>query len=206
MSEVKATPKRRQSNKRSEATIGNILGAADEIILASGAERISILDVCAKAGISRGTFYRYFASQQELLDAISRHKRENFHKVLVQVITPISDPDQRFEALIAYLDEYLETCNSRRLLLVAPEFAMKFFQRIFHDSVVRFQDLLAPVFDAWDERMGARLDRELVCELIIRFMLSEHLIGGASDRKTLPRRITRLIEALRFGGAVRVRR
>lgn len=201
-----AAPRRRQGNKRSEATITGILEAADRVILESGAERISILDVCVAAGISRGTFYRYFASQEELIDAISRHKREIFHVLLAQEVGPCTDPDKRFETLIAHLDGYLETCNSRRLLLVAPEFALKFFKSIFHDSVIRFQDLLAPVFDAWDQRLGGRLDRELICELIIRFTLSEHLVDSASDRKSMPRRIGRMIDALRFGGVARTRR
>jgi hypothetical protein len=92
------------------------------------------------------------------------------------------------------------------MLLVAPEYALKFFKRIFHDSVVRFQDLLGPVFDAWDESLDAKLDRELVCELIVRFMLSEHLIGDESERRAMPRRIGRLIESLRRGGGGLARR
>ncbi len=55
-------------NRRSEETIANILKATEEVVLMSGADRISILDVCQVAGVSRGTFYRYFASQEDLLD------------------------------------------------------------------------------------------------------------------------------------------
>src|SRR5690606_34869610 len=54
-------------NRRSEETIGNILAATEEVVLRSGADRISILDVCQVAGVSRGTFYRYFSSQEDLL-------------------------------------------------------------------------------------------------------------------------------------------
>ncbi|UUZ70694.1 hypothetical protein LP415_14480 [Polaromonas sp. P1(28)-8] len=77
---------------------------------------------------------------------------------------------------------------------------MKFFKRMFHDAVVRFQGLLGPVFDSWDERLGSKLDHELICELIVRFVLSEHLIGEESERRAMPRRITRLVETLRRGG------
>ena len=198
--------RRRRGNRRSEQTVENILTATEQVILKSGTERISILEVCNTAGVSRGTFYRYFASQEELLDAFSRHRRENFHKSLSEALSPCTDPDQRFATMIEFVDAYLTKGSSRRILLVAPEFALKFFKRIFHDSVVRFQDLLGPVFDAWDERLDSKLDRELICELIVRLMLSEHLIGDESDRRAMPRRIGRLVESLRRGGGGLARR
>ncbi|MDP2165368.1 MAG: TetR/AcrR family transcriptional regulator [Hydrogenophaga sp.] len=192
--------RRVRSNRRSEQTIANILAATENIVLESGAERISILDVCRAADVSRGTFYRYFASQDELLDAFSRHKRERFHVALAEAVEAYEDPDERFAALVRYLDHYLEHGRARRLLVVAPEYALGFFRRIFHDSVVRFQDVLAVVFDAWDARMGIKLDRELVCELLIRYVLSEQLVPGYTDRKALPRRIGRMVESLMAGG------
>ena len=197
---------RRRSNRRSEATIDNILAATEKIVLESGAERISILDVCVAAGVSRGTFYRYFASQDELLDAFSRHKRERFHRALVEATDPFPDPDERFAALIAYLEHYLEHGKSRRLLLVAPEYALSFFKRIFHDSIVRFQDVLRIVFDAWDDRLGIKLDRELICEMLIRYVMSEQLVPGDAERKGLTRRIARMVDTMTAGASRRVRR
>ncbi|MFM0172683.1 TetR/AcrR family transcriptional regulator [Paraburkholderia sediminicola] len=201
-----AAPRRRRSNRRSEQTIDNIFEATEKVVLESGADRISILEVCETAGVSRGTFYRYFASQDELLEAFSRHKRENFHKTLAELLVRYQDPDERFDVVINYLQDYLDAGNSRRMLLVAPEFALRFFKRIFHDAVVRFQDLLAPVFDAWDERLGVKLDRELICDLLIRFVMSEHLVSNESERGAMQRRIGRLIDSIRFGGVTRARR
>lgn len=196
-----AAPRRRRSNKRSELTIENILAATEKVVLASGTERISILEVCETAGISRGTFYRYFASQDELLDAFSRHKRDRFHRTMSEALSPITDPDERFDKLVQLLDDYLTAGSSRKLLKMAPEFAIAFFRRIFHDAVVRFQDLLKPSFDAWDERLDIQIDRELVCEMMVRYMMSDHLVGGEVDRRAVPRRIARMVDALRFGSA-----
>ncbi len=186
-------------NRRSESTIQTILAAAEEVILRSGAERVSILDVCHQAGVSRGTFYRYFSSQDDLLDAFSRHKRDRFHTALAAATAPYSDPDERFEAVIRFIDDYLEHGRARRLLVVAPEYAMHWFQRIFNDSVVRFQDVLATVFDAWEARAGIKLDRELVCELLVRYILSEQLVPAGPERRNLPRRIERLMSMLMLG-------
>lgn len=199
-------PRRRRSNRRSGQTIANIFAATEKVVLESGAERISILEVCENAGISRGTFYRYFASQDELLEGFSRHRREHFHRTTAALLESYADPDERFVALIHYLHNYLKVGSPRRLFVVAPEFALRFYKRIFHDSAIRFQVLLAPVFEVWDDRLGVKLDRELVCDLIIRFVMSEQIIDSEADLDEMPRRIGRLIDALRFGGLTRARR
>jgi len=203
---VAPAPRRKRRNRRSEETIGNILTETEQIVLESGAERISILEVCKAANVSRGTFYRYFSSQDELLDAFSRHKRDRFHQSLLEATEPFDDPDERFDALIAYLEHYLEHGRARRLLVVAPDYALAFFKRIFHDSIVRFEDVLRPVFDAWDSRLGIKLDRELVCEMLIRYVLSEQLVPGSTDRRSLPRRVGRLVAAVTGVGIARARR
>ena len=190
-------------NKRSDSTIQSILAATEEIILLSGAERVSILDVCAEAKISRGTFYRYFSSQDDLLDAFSRHKRDRFHATLAEATAKVSDPDERFQAVIQFIDDYLENSRARRLLVVAPDYAMRWFQRIFHDSVIRFQDVLGIVFDAWELRLGVPLDRELMCELMVRYILSDVLVPAGPDRRNMPRRIERLMAMLLSGRVAR---
>lgn len=190
-------------NKRSGDTIAKILATTEEIILESGAERISILDVCNDSGISRGTFYRYFSSQDDLLDAFSRHKRDQFHAHLIAATAEYEDPDERFQAVLRFVDDYLERSRARRLLLVAPEYATRWFQRIFHDSVHRFQDVLAPVFDAWEERRGIVLDRELIGELIVRFILSDVLVPAGADRRNLMRRMERFVVMLLSGRVAR---
>jgi AcrR family transcriptional regulator len=190
-------------NKRSGDTIAKILATTEEIILRSGAERISILDVCHDSGISRGTFYRYFSSQDDLLDAFSRHKRDQFHVRLIEATAAYEDPDERFQAVVRFIDDYLERSRARRLLLMAPEYATRWFQRIFHDSVHRFQDVLSPVFDTWEERRGIVLDRELIGELIVRFILSEVLVPSGADRRNLMRRIERFVIMLLSGRVAR---
>ncbi|MEN1641560.1 TetR/AcrR family transcriptional regulator, partial [Pseudomonas aeruginosa] len=92
------------------------------------------------------------------------------------------------------------------LLMVAPEYALGFFRRIFHDSIVRFQDLLDIVFEEWDTRLGVRLDRELICEMIIRYVLSEVLVPEGSGRRLLPVRVRKLAAALTIGSTSRTRR
>lgn len=193
---AKPAVQRKRRNRRSDETIANILAATEQIVLDSGADRISILDVCKMVGISRGTFYRYFKSQDELLDAFSRHKREEFHRKLIEATAPYDDPNERFKALVNHLDQYLEHGRARRLLVVAPDYALTFFKRIFNDAIVRFEDVLDPVFDAWDDSLGVKIDRDLVCEMLIRYVMSALLVPSGNDRVNLPRRVGKLVQAL----------
>jgi len=198
---VKDAPRSRRNNRRSEQTIRKIFDATEQIILASGAEGISILDVCRAANMSRGTFYRYFQSQENLLDAFSEHKRESFYQMLALALESCASPDERLVTMVNYLEDYLANGNPRRMMLVAPEFALKFFKRIFRDAVARFQVFLAPVFDAWDESLGVKLDRELICDLMVRLVMSEQLIEGETERGAIPRQIGQLVTALRFANS-----
>jgi len=182
-------------NRRSDATIARILASTERIILQGGAERISIIDVCDDAGVSRGTFYRYFSSQDDLLDAFSRQKREGFHRAMQEVTAPYDDPDEKFRALIGYLEHYAAHGQARRLLVVAPDYAMSFFRRVFNDARVRLQDVLRAVFDAWDGRLGISIDRELVCEMLIRYVLSEQLVPNERVNEGTAR-IERLVRSL----------
>lgn len=173
---MKPASVRTRSSKRADATVAAILAATEAIVLRGGSDRISISDVCQQAQVSRGTFYRYFVSQDELLDAFARHKRTSFHQSMLAAVAPYTDPDQRFRALVCHLDQYAAHGQARQLLSAAPAYTLRLFGRLFNESLVRIQEILSGVFDAWDARLGIRIDRELVGELLIRCVLSELVV------------------------------
>jgi AcrR family transcriptional regulator len=187
-----------RSNRRSDATIAAILAATEELVVSAGLERFSILDVCERADVSRGTFYRYFSSQDELLDVFSRYKHENFHRSMMEAVTPYSDPDARFKALVRYLEDYAVHGQAKPLLRAAPEYTLRLFLRIFHESMVRIQDVMGIVFDSWDQRFRMRVDRELVCEMLIRYVLSEQVVPHDRPHDSV-QRLEGLILALVHG-------
>jgi AcrR family transcriptional regulator len=175
---------------RAEATVAAILAATEQIVLREGSERISVLDVCQLAQVSRGTFYRYFSSQDELLDAFARHKRASFQQAMADAVTPLTEPTARFHALVRYLDNYAAHGQARLLLGAAPEYTLRLFGRLFNESLVRIEELMRTVFDAWDARLGIRIDRELVCELMIRCVLSELVVPNKRPQDGVQRIVT----------------
>jgi hypothetical protein len=88
--------------------------------------------------------------------------------------------------------------SSRSLLLAAPEFSLNLFNNIFHDAILHFQELLSSVFALWDQRLKMKLDRELICEMIVRLMLSENLIVDSKKTVNLSARITHMLSMMRF--------
>lgn len=182
-------------NRRSDETVARLLDATEAVVLRHGSERISIIDLCALAGVSRGTFYRYFSSQEELLDAYARFKRESFHQSMLAATSKERDPDARFRALVGFLEAYVEQGHARSLLKVAPEYTLQYLQRIFNDSQVRLLDALQPTFEAWETGLGGDIDRELICEVLVRYVLSEHLAPHEEAREGAER-IERFVRAL----------
>ncbi len=53
------------------------LNAALEILVSDGIERVKILTLAARLGVSRSSFYWYFKSRQDLLDALLNHWLSN---------------------------------------------------------------------------------------------------------------------------------
>jgi AcrR family transcriptional regulator len=67
----------------------HFLDVAQQLIESKGYEQMSIQDVLNEAGTSRGAFYHYFGSKQELLSAVV----DRFGAVMASVLEPtVSDP------------------------------------------------------------------------------------------------------------------
>lgn len=75
-----------------------ILGAAGRCFAKQGFRETTIPDICLEAGVSPGAIYRYFASKDEIIDALcaeSLERDESFLDAAAQAPTTI----QAFEAL-----------------------------------------------------------------------------------------------------------
>ena len=189
-------PRRLLRNRRTEQTMRSIFVATEAVIIESLTQRISVLDICKAAGISRSKVYRFFSSHESLMDGFAIYKRESFLQDLVDHIGTNEEPEAHLLALVNYVDDYLHNGSSRQLIIAAPEFALNLFNNIFHDAILHFQELLSTVFSLWDERLKMKLDRELLCELLVRLMLSENLIVDHKKTVKLSNRIQQLFSLM----------
>jgi len=174
----------------------DILVAADTVITHSGMSRLSIREVCSVAKVAPGTFYRHFSSREDLLDVYTRYKREAFHESLHAAVASVTDPDQRFIAVLDHISRFLDKAITTQLLRMEPDYALEYLQNIFSDSAIRFQELLRESFDQWELRLGIKLDRPLLCELLMRYVVSERMVPSQQSGKRMAKRIARMIGPL----------
>jgi len=59
-----------RTSKKRDVRLNEILDAAELLFIAKGYEQTTINDILAKVGIGKGTFYHYFKSKEEVMDAV----------------------------------------------------------------------------------------------------------------------------------------
>jgi AcrR family transcriptional regulator len=75
MSEAENTlPKSRSWQRRKQARPSEILNAATQLMAEDGADTMRMSDIAARAGITKGTIYLYFANKAAVLSAIAERQ------------------------------------------------------------------------------------------------------------------------------------
>ncbi|OBK52545.1 TetR/AcrR family transcriptional regulator [Mycobacterium sp. 1081908.1] len=111
-----------------------ILDAAQRLVFRTGARRMSLSDVATLAGVSRPTIYRYFASKEELTDALGSRERRRFADAMDDAMSGVVGV-ARLEAAVDVVATFVEAQPPGRLLDLEPTFA--------HDQMARALPMLA---------------------------------------------------------------
>ncbi|MFX1293714.1 MAG: TetR/AcrR family transcriptional regulator [Promethearchaeota archaeon] len=80
--------------KVSEIRKQEFFNAAMELVKEKGYQKITVQSVIDKLGVSKGAFYHYFNSKQDLLDIIIFHFVKNISKILEKIVE-----DEKLDAL-----------------------------------------------------------------------------------------------------------
>lgn len=85
------TPLLRRDDPDQEPLVGNIkvtrqdwLNVAMDVLVSDGVERVKVLALAERMGVSRSSFYWYFKSRQDLLDALLAHWQATNTAAIVQ--------------------------------------------------------------------------------------------------------------------------
>lgn len=88
--------------ERAVETKNRIYTAAIDLMDRKGFEKLTIVDISKKAGVSVGAFYHYFKSKNDILAEIFRKADEYFSTQVIFSLNKKSIPDQ----IVEYFDHY----------------------------------------------------------------------------------------------------
>jgi TetR/AcrR family transcriptional repressor of nem operon len=153
-----------------------ILMAAVELFYAKGYAATGMADILKKAKANSGSFYFFFKSKEELLDAVLDWYLANLDPYIIRPIYErCDDPIERvFLLLNDYRDKILTTdftftCPIGRLALEIDPAKRKIHQKI----AANFNQWTAAVrkcLDAAAYRLPASVDREQLAQLVLTVM------------------------------------
>lgn len=126
--------------------------AAWDLFAAQGYEETTVAEIAAAAGVSRRTFFRYFATKDDVLVATSDEMAETMLDAVAGRPADEAPLVSIREALVPLLEERLSTQPERtrtiiRLLRESPS-----LRRAMLDRHARMEERLA---DHFEERLGA---------------------------------------------------
>ena len=80
------------SSSKRQATRQLLLDAARDLVLERGHDRVSIEEITDRARVSKGTFYNYFDTKQDVFTAVAQALKAQLAADLVTTTDPIKDP------------------------------------------------------------------------------------------------------------------
>lgn len=101
--------------KKEKKVIGNLIKIFDatlEICSKKSFQAMSIRDLAAQSGLSRGALYSYFTNKEELLNLIQMQGRQIAYRVLTEQISTTRGPVEQLRMAIKshiYLSEAMQT-------------------------------------------------------------------------------------------------
>lgn len=179
-------------NSGTSDTVARILDGALLVLARRGRDKLSMSDVGAASGISRGTLYRYFRSKEEILDAIAAHVRTGLQQQLTAAVKERPDLSVRLQVVVESLVRYGEDHpEAVQVNVIEPRFGLEFVRTVFPEFVLFIEELLAPALELTPAiRSGATTSGELT-ELILRVVASTYFIPS-DDPDEIPQTIAAL--------------
>jgi len=143
-----------------------------------GVQRVSMTDIAAEAGISRGTLYRYFSTKEDILAALGTHVLDELRTALKMATDPALTPVDQLRSVARTMADFIEARPSLEKLATAePAFVIGFFRRNSTEIIDAVEAAVAPALGGDANRRRRTSNGALIGELLFRVMLSYQLVG-----------------------------
>ena len=123
--------------RRKARTRANLLAAARHLFAGRGIEHTTIADIAEHADIAIGSFYNYFSTKDELLDAVIEEALSEQLHLLHLRQAQVSDPAEKVSIAHRHLVRAVRTDSDWAWLLVRLEFPRRVAWSVLGDAVRR---------------------------------------------------------------------
>ena len=162
-------------------TRDRILEGALEALGRVGFRHLTMGEVSERAGLSRGTVYRYFQGKDDLLAVLAEYEQARFANGLRRAVEVRVESGQplSIEVVATYILDYLRRHPALTLLIdTEPAFVLGYFRRQLPEFRRICEDLVAPAMSSSAVvRTGVVSVTEL-SEVLLHVVLSVFLVAG----------------------------
>lgn len=178
------------------STVDTIVTGAARALASRGVRKLSMSDICAEAGVSRGTLYRYFKSKDEVLEALAQHVLAGMAVALDEAIAAQPAVEHRLQVVLSTMAQLSHRMPYTNAVVDAePAFALDFFRRSMPEFRNILEPILAPALRTSPPVSSGLLSISDLCELFERVVLSIYLVP-TPDAHLLPGLVSDLWQSL----------
>jgi TetR/AcrR family transcriptional repressor of nem operon len=166
------------------ATKVKLLEAAQRLMLAKGFTATSVDEICEAAGVTKGSFFHYFKSKEDLGKAVLDHFMSSMSQTLQD--SPYFKNKDPLKRIYGYVDFMIEISKDpqRRSGCLLGNFA-----QVLSDTHPDIREACAGHFSWWAEMLSHELDeaksRHAIKEVIDTRAMAEHFIALFEGSLTL---------------------
>lgn len=156
-----------------------ILAGAREALSRHGLAKLSMSDVSACAGVSRGTVYRYFPSLDGLLRELSMAEAERFRREVLGAARDAPDVADRLRIVLEYATQRVQTHSAlQRLLETDPGDVLRSIREQYPFIRDELGSLLRPLLAASAPVASGRVAAEPLLDALVRVLVAAYLFPG----------------------------
>ncbi|MCS7262375.1 MAG: TetR/AcrR family transcriptional regulator [Aquificaceae bacterium] len=168
-----------------------IINAAKELFSSKGYSNTSVEEIVRHAGLSKGAFYFYFDSKDQLMEEIVNQMAEKTKSIMRSWLERDVSSE---EAIKGHIEEFLTECYEDRHIAYVFFFELlcskESFRRLYYKHMEEIRALLGQMVGRGYERGEFRRGRpETLVNLILGYMrlvyVEKLLLNGASLKEVL---------------------
>lgn len=145
-----------------------ILAATAEVLGRNGMTKLSLSAVAQQAGVSRPTLYRWFASKDDLLDALGTWERQTYERGVAEACAGLPANEQ-LDATLRYIVAWQQSYPGLRMVDIEPAHMIR---RLSH---------ILPLMRTRLERLVPGPDGALAAATAVRVAVSHYLVRSDDD-------------------------